>query len=569
MRNLFNQYIPYLFGYKKKFFYAILGMIAVAIGTAGTAHLIKPVLDDIFINKDREMLAILPFMFVFVFTLKGVGKYIQTYYTAYIGQDVVRKMRDDVVLHLTHLDMEFFKQTHTGEILSRITNDISRIQTVVSTIIPNFFREIFTIIVLTIYIIYLSPKLALYFLIFMPLVIYPVSILAKKMRRYSKLSQESMSDMTTRLGEIFYNIEVIKSNSSQNYEHKKFASKNYSVFRFLIKQVKVNALTSPIMEIIGAVSIGMVIFIGGGEVIDNNMSVGSFFAFATALFLLYDPIRRISSLYNKAQDAVSANIRMQELLSKEATIVSGKIELNKPIEKIEFTNISLKYEKSEVLRNINLTIQNGQSVALVGDSGSGKSSLVNLIVRFYNPNSGDIKINGIDIKNFTLKSLHNNIGFVTQKIFIFNDTIAANISYGLEIEQGRVIDALKKANAFEFVNNFADKTDTILSEGGGNLSGGQRQRLALARALYKNPQILILDEATSALDNRSESLIIKALSELKNDMIIISIAHRLSTIKNSDNIFLFKNGSILCQGTQSQLQKRCNEYRELNKDRIN
>lgn len=566
MKSLFSQYLPYLFGYKKKFFYAILGMIAVAVGTAGTAHLIKPVLDDIFINKDRDMLAILPFMFIFIFTLKGFGKYIQTYYTAYIGQDVVRKMRNDVVLHLTHLDIEFFNQTHTGEILSRITNDISRIQTVVATIIPNFFREVFTIIVLTAYIIYLSPKLALYFLIFMPLVIYPISILAKKMRIYSKLSQESMADMTTRLGEIFYNIEMIKSNSTQEYEHKKFSIQNYSVFRFLMKQIKVNALTSPVMEIIGAIAIGMVIFIGGGEVIDGNMSVGSFFAFATALFLLYDPIRRISSLYNKAQDAVSANIRMQELFSKKPTIVSGDIELNNNIEKIEFSNISLKYGKDEVLKDINFSVIKGESIALIGNSGSGKSSLVNLIVRFYNPNSGNIKINGIDIRNFSLKSLHDNIGFVTQKIFIFNDTVASNVAYGLEIDKDRVIDALKKANAFEFIEKFTNGIDMIISESGGNLSGGQRQRLALARALYKNPQILILDEATSALDNQSESLIIKALSELKDDKIIISIAHRLTTIKNSDNIFLFKDGNILCQGTQSQLQKRCDEYKELNKD---
>jgi len=476
MKSLFSQYLPYLFGYKKKFFYAILGMIAVAVGTAGTAHLIKPVLDDIFINKDRDMLAILPFMFIFVFTLKGIGKYIQTYYTAYIGQDVVRKMRDDVVLHLTHLDIEFFNQTHTGEILSRITNDISRIQTVVATIIPNFFREIFTIIVLTAYIIYLSPKLALYFLIFMPLVIYPVSILAKKMRKYSNLSQESMADMTTRLGEIFYNIEMIKSNSTQEYEHEKFSIQNYSVFRFLMKQIKTNALTSPVMEIIGAVAIGMVIFVGGGEVIDGNMSVGSFFAFATALFLLYDPIRRISSLYNKAQDAVSANIRMQELFSKKPTIVSGNIELNNNIEKIEFSKISLKYGKDKVLKDINFSVKKGESIALIGNSGSGKSSLVNLIVRFYNPNSGNIKINGIDIRNFSLKSLHDNIGFVTQKIFIFNDTVASNVAYGLEIDKDKVIKALKKANAFEFVNKFSDGVDMILSESGGNLSGGQRQK---------------------------------------------------------------------------------------------
>ena len=545
MKNILKEYLPYLMKCKQRFLYAILGMIAVAIGTAGTAHLIKPILDDIFINKDKDMLLILPFMFVFVFGLKGFGKYIQTYYMAYIGQDVVRRMRDNIVRHLTYLDIEYFKTTHTGEILSRITNDITRIQNVVAYIIPNLFREIFTTTVLTLYIIYLNPKLALYFLVFMPLIIYPVTLLAKKMRKYSKLSQESTADMTTRLGEIFNNIEVIKSNSSQKFEAKRFASDNYLVFKFLIKQVKINALTSPIMEIVGAIAIGVVVYIGGNEVIDDNMSVGSFFAFATALFLLYDPIRRLSSLYNQSQDAIMANIRMKELFNKKPFIIDGDIELSGSINKIEFIDTKLSYGDKDVLKGINLTIKRGDYIALAGESGGGKSSLMNLIVRLYDVSDGRVEINGIDIKSYKLKSLHNKMGLVTQKILIFNDSIASNVAYNYgEINRDRVIEALKKANAMEFVDKLEKGIDTILSEGGENLSGGQRQRIALARAIYKQPQILLLDEATSALDNRSEELINKALFELKDDMIIISIAHRVSSIENADLIYLFKDGKI-------------------------
>jgi len=545
MKNILKEYLPYLMEYKQRFLYAILGMIAVAIGTAGTAHLIKPILDDIFINKDKDMLLILPFMFVFVFGLKGFGKYIQTYYMAYIGQDVVRRMRDNIVRHLTYLDIEYFKTTHTGEILSRITNDITRIQNVVAYIIPNLFREIFTTTVLTLYIIYLNPKLALYFLVFMPLIIYPVTLLAKKMRKYSKLSQESTADMTTRLGEIFNNIEVIKSNSSQKFEAKRFASDNYLVFKFLIKQVKINALTSPIMEIVGAIAIGVVVYIGGNEVIDDNMSVGSFFAFATALFLLYDPIRRLSSLYNQSQDAIMANIRMKELFNKKPFIIDGDIELSGSINKIEFIDTKLSYGDKDVLKGINLTIKRGDYIALAGESGGGKSSLMNLIVRLYDVSDGRVEINGIDIKSYKLKSLHNKMGLVTQKILIFNDSIASNVAYNYgEINRDRVIESLKKANAIEFVDKLEKGIDTILSEGGENLSGGQRQRIALARAIYKQPQILLLDEATSALDNRSEELINKALFELKDDMIIVSIAHRVSSIENADLIYLFKDGKI-------------------------
>jgi len=565
MKNLLTQYLPYLVGYKKQFFFAVLGMIAVAVGTAGTAQLIKPVMDDVFINKDIEMLKIIPFILVGVFALKGIGGYIQTYYTSYIGQDVVRKLRDALVSHLTYLDMSFFKNIHTGEILSRVTNDITRIQVVVANIIPSLIRETLTIVALTGYVIYESPKLSFYFLIIMPLAIFPLTRLAKKMRKYSKLSQESTADMTTRLGEILSNIEIIKSNSSQDYEHKRFAVENQNVFKFIMKQIKTNALTSPIMEILGSVAIGLVIYIGGKEVIDGHMTVGAFFAFATALFMLYTPIKRLSSLYNKAQDAITANTRMQELLNTKAEIISGKDTLASTIEHIKLDNITLNYGETQALKNIHIEAKRGESIALVGDSGAGKSSLVNLLVRFYDPSSGTLFINNKDYKNFTLHSLHKKIAYVTQRIYIFNDTIAANVAYGEEIDKHRVIEALKKAYAMEFIDKLEQGIDTQLSENGDNLSGGQRQRIALARALYKNPDILILDEATSALDNKSEALIQEALHTLKNEMITFTVAHRLSTIEQADTILVFQEGEIHCRGTHTELLENCAIYQKLAK----
>ncbi|RUM69690.1 MAG: ABC transporter ATP-binding protein [Sulfurovum sp.] len=566
MKNLFRQYLPYLMGYKRQFIFAVIGMFAVAIGTAGTAQIIKPVLDDVFVAKDATMLGVIPFLLIAVFTLKGVGQYIQTYYMSYIGLDVVRKLRNNLVSHLTYQDMQFFQTMHTGEILSRVTNDITRIQNVVTSMIPNFLRESLTIVALTGYVIYESPKLAFYFLIIMPLALYPLTLLAKKMKKYSKLSQESTSDMTSRLGEIFSNIEVIKANSSQKLEASKFEKENHNVFKYLLKQVKVNALTSPIMEILGSVAIGLVVYIGGTEVIEGHMTVGAFFAFATALFMLYTPIKKISKLYNQAQDAIVANERMFELLNQKPTIVSGEIELKEPIKHISILHTSLSYGDKIALKNVSAGVDRGESIALVGDSGAGKSSLVSLLVRFYEPSEGEILINEkYNIKDLTLSSLHQRIAYVTQRIYIFNDTIAQNIAYGQEFDEQRVIEALKKAYAFEFIEQLEDGIHTMLSENGNNLSGGQRQRIALARAIYKEPDVLILDEATSALDNKSEALIQKALEELKPNIITITVAHRLSTIENSDAILVFKKGEIICRGQHEDLINECKEYQKLAK----
>jgi subfamily B ATP-binding cassette protein MsbA len=426
-------------------------------------------------------------------------------------------------------------------------------------------REGLTIVALTGYVIYQSPKLAFYFLIIMPIALFPLSKLAKKMRKYSKLSQESTADMTSRLGEILSNIEVIKSHSSQVYEQKRFSDENQNVFRFIMKQIRTNALTSPIMEILGSVAIGAVIYIGGKEVIDGHMTVGAFFAFATALFMLYNPIKKISALYNQAQDAITANTRMHELLDIEPDITSGDKELTDIIETISFENVSLNYDHIPALNNICFEAKKGDSIALVGDSGAGKSSLVNLLVRFYDPSSGNILINNKDNKAFTLTSLHKKIAYVTQRIYIFNDTIAANVAYGEDIDENRVVEALEKAYAMEFINKLDNGIHTLLSESGDNLSGGQRQRIALARALYKNPDILILDEATSALDNKSEALIQKALNKLKSEMITFTVAHRLSTIEDADTILVFQDGEIICRGSHQELLEECQPYQKLSK----
>jgi len=563
MKQFFKQYIPYYKDYIRKFIYAFIGIVLVAGGTSGTAYIMKPLLDDIFINKDQEMLMILPIMVIGLYAAKGFGRYIQAYYISYIGQDIIRKIRDKLFKHILHLDLAFFNAKHGGELISRITNDINRIQSAVSNQIASFIQEILTIVALIAMVIYQSAELAFYGLVVMPIAVYPLTVLAKKMKLLSFKSQEKNSDITAHLSESFNNIEIIKASTAIDLETKRFEKHNQDFFSINIKAVKTNELVSPIMEILGAVAVATVIVIGGQYVIDGDLTPGAFFSFLTALFMLYTPIKRISSLYNQMQDALAANERINELFALQPKIVSGTNTLDSNINRISFNDIGLKFDEKDALKNINLEANKGETIALVGDSGGGKSSLINTLVRFYDSTSGNITIDNQDIKDLSLNSLRDNISIVTQRVYIFNDTIGQNIAYGQDYCEQKVIDALKKAHAFDFVNNLEDGINTILDEFGTNLSGGQRQRIAIARALYKNPQILILDEATSALDNESEAIITEVLQEVSKDKITFVIAHRLSTIKNANKIAVFKNGCVVCQGTQKELLDTCVEYQRL------
>ncbi len=563
MKDFFKQYIPYYKNYKLEFFYSFIGIILVSASTSGTAYAIQPLLDDIFINKDQEMLYMMPFVVIALYAAKGFGRYIQAYYISYIGQDITRIVRDKLFSHVLTLDMDFFQKKHGGELVSRITNDINRIQQAVSNSVAEFIRETLTIFGLIGLVIYHSPELAFYGLVVLPLAIYPLSLLAKKMKKLSFKSQESNSDITSSLSESFNNIEIIKANSTEKIEATKFSVHNMIFFKYNMKAVKTNELTSPLMEIIGSLAFAAVIIVGGSKVISGELTTGTFTSFIAALFMLYTPIKKISSLYNKMQDALAANERINDIFNEEATIISGREEAPKDINEIIFSGVELKYDDFIALKNINLEAKKGEIIALVGDSGGGKSSLINLVVRFYDTSKGQILLNNTSIKDFDIKSLRENISIVTQRVYIFNDTIAANIAYGYEIDEIRVLEVLKQAHAFEFVQNMKIGIHTILDEFGTNLSGGQRQRIAIARALYKNPKILILDEATSALDNKSESIISQVIQEVSQNKITFIIAHRLSTIKNADKIAVFKNGEILSIGTEKELLNSCNEYQRL------
>ncbi|EAK2490829.1 ABC transporter ATP-binding protein [Campylobacter coli] len=562
LKDVLIRFKPFYKKYKKEFAIAIFGMILTSIGTAGSFASLKPILDYIFVEKNEALLYTLPFLLVIIYILKNLGFYLQTYYLSFIGMDTLRILRFKVLKNLLKLDMDFFKRNRSGELVSRCTNDINALQSIVSNIIPDFFREFLTIVGLLIVVFYQSPILAFFALVVLPCAILPLVHFARKLKKYARSIQETNSDLLSRLSEIFSNIELIKASNTQNKESEKFAKQNNELCRLNLKSARIDALTSPLMEIIGSLGVAAVIIIGGREVIHGTMSVGSFFAFITALFAIYTPLKRLSSLYGRLQGAIAASERTFYLLDLEPQILNGSKNLES-IARIEFKQVDFAYENpyKSVLKDINFEFNKGEILALVGTSGGGKSSIINLLMRFYDKQKGEILLNDLDISEFSIESLHDRIGLVTQNIYLFNDSFAENVAYSEEPNKEKIIKALKLANAYEFVQEMGGIYAEI-KEHGKNLSGGQKQRIAIARALYKNPDLLIFDEATSALDNESEKAIIETIENLKKDRLVLMIAHRLSTIENADKIAVIDQGQMIAIGSNEELLQSCELYQK-------
>jgi subfamily B ATP-binding cassette protein MsbA len=460
------------------------------------------------------------------------------------------------------LDMSFISSARSGELISRIVNDIARIQYFVSLMLPEFIRELFTVIALIGYVLYLNAELAFYSLIILPIVILPIAALSRKLRKISYGSQEKNADLLSRLSEMFNNVELIKSSATEEFELKKFAKENWELFKINMKAVYFNELSSPILEIVGAVSLAVVIFLGAQDVYANKMSVGEFMAFLTAIGLVFQPARGLGIIYTKMQDALAASSRVFDILDKENEIVDGEEILDK-IECIEYKDVVLDYGDKRALNGVSFAVQKPYRLALVGDSGGGKSSVINLLLRLYDTSAGTIFINKKDIKSYTIASLREHIAVVSQRVYIFNDSLAYNVAFSDTFDEDRVIAALKKANAYDFVKEMPEGIYTVMQEFGSNLSGGQRQRIALARALYKDASVLVLDEATSALDNESEAEILAIIEEEAKDKIVIAIAHRLQSVESFDELLLMREGKIIARGKHSELLEDSKEYKLL------
>lgn len=541
----------------------LIGILLTVAATAGTAQIMQPLMDNMFIKKEPEMLYFIPLMLVGIYVMKSIGRYVQAVFTTYIGLHIVSRLREDLLEKMVRMDMQFHYANRSGEMISRITNDIARVQYFVSKMLPEFIQESFTVIALVGYVIYLNPVLAFWALFVMPVVVFPLIKITRRLKRLSHRSQEKNADLVTRLTEVFNNSEIIKANATETYETARFRDENDRFFKLNMKASYTSEVVSPMMELIGSAGLAAVIFVGGQQVYSGAMSVGEFTSFLTAVGMVFQPIRKVSGIYSKIQDAQAASERVFHIFDLENEIRDGSQILDEPIRNVRFDNVTLKFGDKTVLSDINLTVSAGQTVALVGQSGGGKSSLGNLLLRFYDPFAGKVIVNNRDVKEYTQHSLRSHIAAVSQRVYILQDSLAANVAYGHEIDEKRVKEALEMADALDFALALPEGIHTMMLESGANLSGGQRQRIAIARAIYKHASLLILDEATSALDNESEKRIQSALEEYAKDKITLIIAHRLSTIEHADLILYFEGGRIIDRGSHRELLETSESYRRL------
>jgi subfamily B ATP-binding cassette protein MsbA len=551
---------------RNRLFLAMLCMLMIAASTAISAYLVKPVLDDIFFKKDAVMLKFIPIFVVLVYFVRGVGYYGQEYLMNYVGENIIRQLRNLLYDCIQDLPISFFQEEKTGVLMSRITNDVNLVKTMVSTAATSSLRDFFTIIGLTGVIFYRDWKMALFALIILPIAFYPVVEFGRRVRRVSTGCQEAMAELSSFLHETFFGNKIVKAFGMEDYEKKRFAERTQHLFDLEMKSVKARSLSSPVMEFLAGAGIAFIIWYGGSRVLDGTSTAGTFFSFMAAVLMLYDPVKKLSNLNNAVQQGLAAVDRIFDIAERESDVKEAEnpIEIAIVPHRVRFEDVCLNYGDVQALKNICLDVNAGEILALVGMSGGGKTSLVNLIPRFYDVSQGKILIDNTDIRLASVSSLRKQIAIVTQDTILFNDTIRSNIAYGRpDASDDEIIAAAKAAYAYEFIQSFPKGFDTVIGELGGRLSGGEKQRLCIARALIKDAPILILDEATSALDTESEMLVQKALENLMKGRTTFVIAHRLSTIAYANRIAVIVNGQITEQGTHDELTARQGEYFKL------
>ncbi len=515
--------------------------------------------DFVFSGDKPEVLIKICFLILAAFLFKNIFGYLQGYFMAFVEYASMKDLRDDAYKHLHKLPIGYFKSERVGNIISRFTNDVNIIQLSISTTFSNLIKEPLTIIVFLGIAISISWQLSLFAFIIVPIASLIIAWIGNKLKKQTIILQTKLADITSILQETISGVKIVKAFGMEHFENQRFMNETKSYFKLVLKTVRIRNLSSPITEILSVIIGAVIIYYGGILVlVDRTLNASEFLGFLFAIFQMMPPIKELGSVNNRIQEASAAADRIFEITDIEPHIknIPNAIKLKDFKNEIVFKNVSFKYEDSDVkvLDNLNFSVKRGEIIALVGPSGGGKSTLADLIPRFYDPTEGQILLDGYNIKDLTIESLRSKMGIVTQETFLFNTNIAENIAYGLTnypIE--KIIEAAKTANAHNFISEMPQGYDTIIGERGIKLSGGQRQRLTIARALLKNPEIMIFDEATSALDNESEILVQEAIERLMLNRTTFVIAHRLSTIRNATNILVLDRGRIIQQGTHDKL----------------
>jgi subfamily B ATP-binding cassette protein MsbA len=565
--DIYKRLLIYLKPYRMRLVWAALFMLLSSAMISAQTYLVKPVIDRVIIGMDWDMGRWVPLALIIVSILKGITWYGRDYFMGYVGQKVVNDIRDQLYAHIQKLSFSYFTRTPTGVIMSRIINDVNLVQGALTRVPSSFVQGAFTMLALTGYILYLNWRLAAFSLIVLPFAGIALSKFSRRFRKTSTQMQEQIGELTTHLHETISGIRIVKAFGMEHYEGRRFASRNKDLFNSLMRSIKTSALSHPVMEAISMTGTAFVILYGlYAIIIDKTMSPGDFFSFTVALVFFYRPLKDLNGINNVVQDGIAAAKRIFEVLDTEPEIVNkvGAVALSRDFRAIDLKDIHFRYEEKLVLKGIDLTIRAGESIAIVGRSGGGKTTLVNLLPRFYDVTQGAILVDGTDIRNATIESLRSCTAIVTQQTILFNDTIRNNIAYGhTEKSFDDVVRAARAAYADDFIRSLPQGYDTMIGESGVKLSGGQRQRIAIARALLKDAPILILDEATSSLDTESEREVQNALDSLMQGRTSFVIAHRLSTIMNADRIIVLKDGRIVEQGRHEELLALSGEYKNL------
>ena len=560
-----------MLGYLRRYLFPYVALLSAAMLMLSATNGAIPFLVKGFLNDLQgaklAALKVISLEVLALFVLRAVMNFVSDYLTAYVGGKLTLDIRADLNDHLQRLPLSFFNRTPTGVILSRVINDVGLISAATTDGIFSIIGDGATLLALLAGAFYLDWQMALIAFVVFPAAVLPVVRFSKQMRKMTKRQQTQLGGLTVVLQETFQGNRVVKAFGMEEYERRRFNAELRRLFRIGMRVARIKALSSPMIEVLGAAATVGILWLGASTVAAGTRSLGTFGAFIAAMLIVYRPFKSLSSTNNKIQQGLVAAERVFEMMDEPSDVpdAPGAIELPPGRHSVEFEQVSFRYGSNPpVLRDINLKIGAGEVVALVGMSGGGKSTLADLIPRFYDVNQGRITIDAIDIRRFTLASLRASIGLVTQHTFLFNDTVRANIAYG-SIEKGldQIVAAAKLANAHDFISRLPDGYDTVVGELGVRMSGGERQRIAIARALLKNAPILILDEATSSLDSEAERLVQEALEHLIENRTTLVIAHRLSTVRRADRIAVIVHGRIVEEGTHDELIALGQEYRKL------